>query len=176
MSSSPPAVTPVPATPARAREQRSLFGEILDWMLAPLLLLWPMSVALTWLVAQNIANRPYDRELGELVRSVARQVPAVAPTDANTRAKVKRELESGATRLLRPDDDDTLFLQVLGPGGDLIAGDADLPAPVEASASPEVRYRDDTIRAEPVRVAFLDRKSTRLNSSHEWISRMPSSA
>ena len=24
--------------------------------------------------------------------------------------------------------------------------------------------------------AFLDRKSTRLNSSHEWISRMPSSA
>ena len=28
----------------------SLFGEILDWMLAPLLLLWPMSVALTWLV------------------------------------------------------------------------------------------------------------------------------
>ena len=25
-------------------------------------------------------------------------------------------------------------------------------------------------------VAFADRKSTRLNSSHEWISRMPSSA
>ena len=25
-------------------------------------------------------------------------------------------------------------------------------------------------------VQFLDRKSTRLNSSHEWISRMPSSA
>jgi two-component system sensor histidine kinase TctE len=23
------------------REQRSLFGEILDWMLTPLLLLWP---------------------------------------------------------------------------------------------------------------------------------------
>ncbi len=29
------------------REQRSLFGEILDWMLAPLLLLWPMSLGLT---------------------------------------------------------------------------------------------------------------------------------
>ena len=25
-------------------------------------------------------------------------------------------------------------------------------------------------------LAYLDRKSTRLNSSHEWISRMPSSA
>ena len=30
---------------AGAAEQRSLFGEILDWMLAPLLLLWPMSVS-----------------------------------------------------------------------------------------------------------------------------------
>ncbi|MCD8515292.1 MAG: sensor histidine kinase, partial [Burkholderiaceae bacterium] len=37
------------------REQRSLFGEILDWMLTPLLLLWPLSLALTWFVAQGIA-------------------------------------------------------------------------------------------------------------------------
>ena len=43
------------------REQRSLFGEILDWMLAPLLLLWPMSVVLTWLVAQGIANTAADK-------------------------------------------------------------------------------------------------------------------
>ena len=51
---------------ASQREQRSLFGEILDWMLAPLLLIWPMSVALTWFVAQGIAHRPYDRELGAM--------------------------------------------------------------------------------------------------------------
>ena len=40
------------------REQRSLFGEILDWMLTPLLLLWPASLALTWLVAK----KPIDSE------------------------------------------------------------------------------------------------------------------
>ena len=45
------------------REQRSLFGEILDWMLTPLLLLWPISLALTWLVAQGLANKPFDRAL-----------------------------------------------------------------------------------------------------------------
>jgi len=39
------------------REQRSLFGEILDWMLTPLLFLWPISLVLTWLVAQGIAGR-----------------------------------------------------------------------------------------------------------------------
>ncbi|MFN7857988.1 MAG: sensor histidine kinase N-terminal domain-containing protein, partial [Acidovorax sp.] len=53
------------------REQRSLFGEILDWMLAPLLMLWPMSVALTWVVAAAIANNPYDRELGQLAQNLA---------------------------------------------------------------------------------------------------------
>jgi len=56
------------------REQRSLFGEILDWMLAPLLLLWPMSVSITYLVAQGIAHRPYDRDLGEMARTLARRV------------------------------------------------------------------------------------------------------
>jgi two-component system sensor histidine kinase TctE len=53
------------------REQHSLFGEILDWMLTPLLLLWPVSLALTWLVAQNIAGRPFDRGLEYNVQALA---------------------------------------------------------------------------------------------------------
>lgn len=138
-----------------AREQRSLFGEILDWMLAPLLLLWPMSVALTWLVAQNIANRPYDRELGELVRAIARQAATEAAAPARPRALVRRSLEGTATQLLRPDDNDSLFFQVLGTRGELVAGDADLPVPTEVTPGPELRFRDDVIREEPVRVAYL---------------------
>ncbi|MFO1270779.1 MAG: sensor histidine kinase N-terminal domain-containing protein [Rubrivivax sp.] len=138
-----------------AREQRSLFGEILDWMLAPLLLLWPMSVALTWLVAQNIANRPYDRELGELVRAFARQVPAATAAEPADRKRRQRELERAATQLIRPDDNDSLFYQVLGTRGELVAGDADLPVPAEAPGGAEVRFRDDVIREEPVRVAYL---------------------
>ena len=137
------------------REQRSLFGEILDWMLAPLLLLWPMSVALTWLVAQNIANRPYDRELGELVRAVARQAQEEAATPTRPQALVRRSLEQTATQLLRPDDNDSLFFQVLGTRGELVAGDADLPVPLHVQPSPELRFRDDVIRDEPVRVAYL---------------------
>ena len=66
------------------REQRSLFGEILDWMLAPLLLLWPMSVVLTWLVAQGIANRPYDRELADMVRVLSKQVAIAASAGTPT--------------------------------------------------------------------------------------------
>ena len=56
------------------RERRSLFGEILDWMLTPLLLLWPISLALTWLVAQNIAGKPFDRALEYNVQALAKLV------------------------------------------------------------------------------------------------------
>jgi hypothetical protein len=54
------------ATPFAGRvEQRSLFGEILDWMFAPLLLLWPLSVAVTFVVARSLADAPFDRALDD---------------------------------------------------------------------------------------------------------------
>ena len=56
------------------RAQRSLFGEILDWMLTPLLLLVPVSIGVTWLVAQGIANAPFDRALEYNVQTLARLV------------------------------------------------------------------------------------------------------
>ena len=143
------------AAAAARKPQRSLFGEILDWMLAPLLLLWPMSLALTGIVAQQIANRPYDRELGQAARSLARQVvtePAprlgVSP---RTRVNPGRSLE-----LLRSDDTDRVYLQVLGVRGELVAGDGDLPRPEdEPVVGGGVRFRDAQMRDEPVRVAYL---------------------
>ena len=75
-----------------AHEQRSLFGEILDWMLAPLLLLWPMSLGLTWVVAQAIAARPYDRELSDVVRALARQATVQAGSGLLTPAEARAEL------------------------------------------------------------------------------------
>ena len=50
------------------RRQRSLFGEILDWMLTPFLLLWPITFGLTWLIAEGIASVPFDRGLGHNAR------------------------------------------------------------------------------------------------------------
>ncbi len=141
---------------ASQREQLSLFGEILDWMLAPLLLLWPMSVALTWLVAQSIANRPYDRELGELSREVAAQVASLSAAEPTVRQRARAAMEQALARLLKADDDDRVFFQVLGQRGELAAGDADLPVPSDQpSEAAEVRFRDDVVRDEAVRVAYL---------------------
>ena len=140
------------------REQRSLFGEILDWMLAPLLVLWPMSVVLTWLVAQGIANRPYDRELADMVRVLSKQVAITAAAGAGAAtATAVFTLPAGASEILRADDADDVFYQVLGLRGEHLSGDRALAMPGEEERAPpgELRYRDDTIHDESVRVAYL---------------------
>ena len=144
-----------------AHEQRSLFGEILDWMLAPLLLLWPLSLGLTSLVAQSIANRPYDRDLADVALALARQSTvqvAQGAQGAQAALLLRRELERTAAALLRSDDDDgdNAYFQVLGARGELVAGDARLLVPTdEPVALAGVRFRDDVIGDEPVRVAYL---------------------
>jgi two-component system sensor histidine kinase TctE len=139
-----------------AREQRSLFGEILDWMLAPLLLLWPISVLLTWLVAQGIANRPFDRELQEMARVLSEQI-SVAP-DATGTPVAAFSLPPGAAELLHTDEADDIYYQVLGLRGELLSGDEQLPVPAEDEPSTPrgmTRFRDDTVHDVPVRVAYL---------------------
>ncbi len=142
------------ARPASApREQRSLFGEILDWMLAPLLLLWPMSVALTWLVAQNIAARPYDRDLGQLARVVSRQIAAELTQHPG---ELPARLPESTAVLLRSDDVDKVYFQVLDAQGRLLAGDGEIPVPLgEPSPLGELVWRDAEVFSEPVRVVAV---------------------
>ncbi|HKX43399.1 MAG TPA: sensor histidine kinase N-terminal domain-containing protein [Burkholderiaceae bacterium] len=127
-------------------------------MLAPLLLLWPMSVVLTWLVAQGIANKPFDRELGEMVRVLAKEV--VLQTDGG-RPQAVFKLPAGAAEILHTDESDEIYYQVLGLRGEHLSGDTALPVPPDDDASAsnaasgEVRFRDDVLNNETVRVAYL---------------------
>lgn len=139
---------------ALRREQRSLFGEILDWMLAPLLLLWPMSVVLTWLVAQGIANKPFDRQLGELARLLSQQIALQAHADGTPAASFT--LTGGTSELLHADETDTQYYQVLGLRGEFLSGERNLPVPPEDDRAlvGQLRFRDDEVGGEPVRVAY----------------------
>ena len=132
------------------REQRSLFGEILDWMLTPLLLLWPASLALTWLVAQNIADKPFDRALEYNVQALAQLVVV-------KNGQAQFNLPQPARELLRADDSDQIYYQVIGLRGELISGEKDVPAPPDSikTSAWEVKLRDEEIRGLPVRVAAI---------------------
>ena len=133
-------------------------------MLAPLLLLWPMSVMLTWLVAQNIANRPYDRALVEMVESLAQQVRVHPDAVGDRRAAFT--LPAGTAEALKADEaDDILFYQVRGLRGEFLGGTRELPPPPETTLPEEegparVQFRDDLVNNDPVRVASLWVRST----------------
>ena len=130
----------------RSEEPNSLFGEILDWMLAPLLLLWPISIAATNHVANEIANQPYDQALAENVAAIVRIVQS---PDARMGAPALR-------KALHADSEDTLYFQVRGPDGEVLAGDEEVhPVPIsEMAGTEETQFRDDNVSGEPVRVAW----------------------
>ena len=131
------------------REQHSLFGEILDWMLTPLLLLWPVSLALTWLVAQNIAGRPFDRGLEYNVQALAQLVKS-------DQQRMSFHLPLPAREILRADEADLIYYQVLGTRGEFVSGERDFPLPHEEELPQpgEVHLRDDEMRGSDVRVAY----------------------
>ncbi|MDF3832146.1 sensor histidine kinase N-terminal domain-containing protein [Cupriavidus basilensis] len=128
---------------------RSLFGEILDWMLAPLLLLWPMSIAVTYLVAKSIANGPFDRSLEASAIVLSQQVREV-------NGRVTLQLPLSAREILRADESDNIYYQVVGTHGEFVAGDNDMPLPNEDDRGHAglVSLRDDRIAGNDVRVAY----------------------
>jgi two-component system sensor histidine kinase TctE len=130
--------------------QRSLFGEILDWMLMPLLLLWPISIGITYFAATSIANEPFDRSLEDRVTVLAQQIK-------ETNGIVTAQLPISARDILRADDVDNVYFQIAGPKQELIAGDQDMPYPVEEDKPIpwSVLLRDAQMRNAEVRVAYI---------------------
>jgi len=138
-------------TPPNPESERSLFGEILDWMLAPLLFVWPVSIAVTHYFANNVASFPYDQALREHVNAVARQVKFVG-------GKPVVNLPGSARAFLRADETDHVYFHVLTGDGKFLAGDRDLPVASSQEAgepdSGEIYFRDDDYKGQDLRIAY----------------------
>lgn len=132
------------------RRQNSLFGEILDWMLTPLLLLWAITFGLTWLVAEGIAKVPFDRGLGHNAKALAQLVQI-------DQERVKFQLPQPAREILHADETDSVYYQVLGSRGEFLSGERLLPSPMEDEklVTNELRMRDDVLQGTPIRVAYI---------------------
>lgn len=132
---------PVPAL-------NSLFGEILDWMLAPLLFVWPISIVATHLVAEDIANEAFDHVLVEHVTRIVGQMK-VTPDGVSVNLP---------PALPMPEDDgtDRQFFQVAIDGGEPFAGSAEVPGllPGDRRGVGDVLFRDGNMLGEPVRIAY----------------------
>ena len=137
------------ATPKQHR-QPSLFGEILDWMLAPLMILWPISMALEYSLAYSVANTAYDRELRNEIAVISRQLNYQG-------GKVSLPIAAATRQILVSDEMAEVSFQVRGLDNEIIDGDRDL-ATVEfhPDMEPErVYFRNDVVRQRDVRVAYM---------------------
>lgn len=133
-----------------APARRSLLSEILDWMLAPLFLLWPMSIAITYVVAQNLANVPYDHTLANSLQVLEQQIE----TDQGV---VSLRMSTSARLALRTREKDGIFWKAISPEGHLIGGDGDLPTPeIKASTKANTVYYDtQTLHDFEIRLAYV---------------------
>lgn len=131
------------------QRKRSLFGEILTWLLLPLLLLWPLAIALTYFGARDSADAPYDRALTSTLTLLTQEVRRFNdPSNLN--------LSSATQALLRGDESDTMFYVVRGEGGKVLSGDREVPLPPNADRPLPgvIQYHDAEVRGFPVRVAY----------------------
>lgn len=134
----------------KQHSQKSVFGEIVDWTLAPLLILWPVSMAIQYFFAYSIANNAYDRELRDSVVAVSKQLHLAA-------GQLAVNDVAAAAVIVRADDDDATYFQVRDQRNALVGGEAALPA---AEFTPEmephrVYFRDDHIPGAELRVAYM---------------------
>ena len=116
----------------------------------PLLLIWPVSIGVTYLIATSIANEPFDRALEDRVTVIAQQVKEV-------NGEVSAELPYSARDILRADDVDNVYFQVRGAQRQMVSGDTDIPLPDEEDKPIpwSVMLRDAQMRNTEVRVAYL---------------------
>ena len=134
----------------RQHRQTSLFGEIVDWMLAPFLILWPISMAIEYSLAFSVASAAYDRELRESVLALSQQV-------SWDRGRVQVGLRAPGMAMLQARGAEETFHQVRGLNNEIIHGERAL-AGVDFAIDMEpnvVYFRDDVANGRDVRVGYV---------------------
>ncbi len=126
--------------------QSSLRQHLTYWLIGPLLLLVAAGSFVSYRIALNAATKAYDSALLDPVLAIASHLH-------RTGGQLELDLPSIAIEALRIDTEDRVYYQVLGPGGELIAGTPRLPAPPERLAPDEHVFYDAKLEREPVRVA-----------------------
>ena len=125
--------------------QPSLRRSLLLWLLGPLLLIAPAAAALQYLLTLQPALHAFDRSLGDTVISIANFV-RMGP------GGVTFEMSAQTERSIRTDQTDAIFYAVLGPHGELIAGDPPVAEPPLVLAAQEWQFYDAQVFDQAVRV------------------------
>jgi two-component system, OmpR family, sensor histidine kinase TctE len=123
----------------------SIRRQLLGWLLIPILSLWVVGSIITYVLAIDFANNAYDNALLDSARAVASRL--VFREDS-----VSVDMPPAAQSILKFNEKDSFFYQVLDQHGSLLSGDDSIPQPVLSSLSKEPAFRDGLISHHEVRM------------------------
>ncbi len=119
-------------------------------MLAPLLLVWPITIVLTYGVAEGLSQTPFDRVLEDQVHALSRQVRWEGDVSYVN-------LPPAARNILRADDTDQIYFQIRSQKNRILAGDPDLSIPDDDDPKrlSVVSFRSEELADKKIRIAHL---------------------
>ncbi|HEY9787678.1 MAG TPA: sensor histidine kinase N-terminal domain-containing protein, partial [Candidatus Obscuribacterales bacterium] len=117
-------------------------------LLVPLCVLWLISAAVAYYLAAGFANRAYDRLLINSADSVAARLKS----DGDN---IIVDLPPAAQAILRHNDRDKFYYQILRKDGTRIAGDAVLPGPIKRLATVQPVLRNAMLNGSEIRIARI---------------------
>ena len=133
----------------RQKHHRTLLSKILIWMFGPLFLLWTVGLVITYFIAQNIANAPYDRTLADHLRLLKSEVEQQSVLG-------DIHLSSSAITILQGDPQNVIQWEIRDANGNSLGGNAHIPLPDNWTYEEDkLRLRNETSDNRSIRVAYI---------------------
>ena len=127
--------------------QTSLRNQLFSWLLVLLLPLIFISAIAGYYLASNYTNLAYDKSLYRTALALADQVSLEA-------LGAQVNLPQVAIDLLEFDEDDDIYIRILGPRGDLLTTHYYLPLPRTYPKADQTQYYYATLNGEKLRVVI----------------------
>ncbi len=133
----------------RKKSQGALLNKIIIWMFGPLFLLWSVGLVITYFIAQNIANAPYDRTLADHLRMLKHEVEQQSIANGI-------QLSPSATTILQGDPTSMTYWEIRDANSNSVAGNAHIPLPENWTYEEDkLRLRNETADNQSIRVAYI---------------------
>ncbi len=131
------------------KKNGALLNKIMIWMFVPLFMLWTIALVITWFIAQNIANAPYDRALTNHLRLIKHEVEQQKILDGVM-------LSPSAATILRGDPTQLMHWEIQDANANSVGGSASIPLPDHWTYEvDQIRFRNETMGGKSMRVAYL---------------------
>ncbi len=143
----------------KSANEPSLKKQLIGWLLLPLCGICVLTACGAYFLAEHFANKTFDRELLNSADSVIARL-------RSDPVKIWIDLPPAAQAILRHNNRDKIYYQVLKPDGSRISGDAFLPKPVRDFDTPVPSFRYAKLNGKEVRIV---RVKSYLNGHEEQV-------